>query len=603
MVPLKIFTIITLQIIVVSTISPLETNYGLLGELDPLKDTFGQETPSHALFIRDDFLKNIKKRQTNGHKKDESADVMVQNILKWLQNIYGQNNRRVRQGAREYLPPLNTEKPRPFGGPYEPSGAVRPTPSFPSGPSGSSPSPNYGAPSPAPTQGTYASSSTGPLQVDLGGSIQPGGTAETGANSNNNDLYSTAGSPSGGDSNYIQPTYTPEGTQVSPTQLPPDDDINHPPHIHAIDVECSKEQMTVNIEFNRPYDGIIYSKGYFSDPACRYVTENSGQTKFTFTLTINQCGTEFISAFETEGQSYLENVLVLQNEAGIQEVWDSIKTVRCLWEGNVNQALSVALSVGMLSQEVVTFSGDTAMARLDIQVGRGPFAPAANGLVKIGETMTLVVSVTGDPDFDIQVKDCIAKDESGQNQISLTDSNGCILKPKLFGAFQKTRDTQNTGASIIAYAFFNAFKFPDVMDLTLECNIELCKTDCQVCPNPDQKLEPGKKRRRRSVNPTNIASQHSLLKYHRVKRSENSTDEIIAEPVKLKHKFQVIAPEEILSDRFEEVLKEESQKYDSICMSTHGFLFSFVSLVALLILSAVFSATIWLRYQRLKMKY
>jgi hypothetical protein len=57
----------------------------------------------------------------------------------------------------------------------------------------------------------------------------------------------------------------------------------------------------------------------------------------------------------------------------------------------------------MLNQEIVTFSGDTATAKLDIQIGRGPFAPAADGLVKIGETMTLVVSVEGDPGFDLQV--------------------------------------------------------------------------------------------------------------------------------------------------------------------------------------------------------
>lgn len=58
----------------------------------------------------------------------------------------------------------------------------------------------------------------------------------------------------------------------------------------------------------------------------------------------------------------------------------------------------------MLNQEIVSFSGDTAKAKLDIQVGKGPFAPSASGLVKIGDTMTLVVSVEGDPSFDLQVK-------------------------------------------------------------------------------------------------------------------------------------------------------------------------------------------------------
>lgn len=81
-----------------------------------------------------------------------------------------------------------------------------------------------------------------------------------------------------------------------------------------------------------------------------------------------------------------------------------MRRVRCLWEGNINKALTVNFSVDMLNQEIVTFSGDTAVAKLDIQVGRGPFATAADGLVKIGETMTLVVSVEGDPAFDLQVR-------------------------------------------------------------------------------------------------------------------------------------------------------------------------------------------------------
>ena len=32
------------------------------------------------------------------------------------------------------------------------------------------------------------------------------------------------------------------------------------PHIHAADVHCSKDRMTINLEFNEVYNGIIYSK-------------------------------------------------------------------------------------------------------------------------------------------------------------------------------------------------------------------------------------------------------------------------------------------------------------------------------------------------------
>lgn len=62
--------------------------------------------------------------------------------------------------------------------------------------------------------------------------------------------------------------------------------------------------------------------------------------------------------------------------------------------------------------------------------------------------MTLVVSVSGDPGFDVQVKDCRATDSSGINVVPLTDDDGCILKPKLFGSFQKTRNTGDTGKNV-----------------------------------------------------------------------------------------------------------------------------------------------------------
>lgn len=95
------------------------------------------------------------------------------------------------------------------------------------------------------------------------------------------------------------------------------------------------------------------------------------------------------------------------------------------------------------------------MYNVCFQAGKGPFAPTASGLVKIGETMTLVVTVDGDPGFNILVRECVARDnnpESG-NQLQLTDAQGCVAKPKLFGTFQTT--TNPASGSLIAYAYFH----------------------------------------------------------------------------------------------------------------------------------------------------
>jgi len=68
-----------------------------------------------------------------------------------------------------------------------------------------------------------------------------------------------------------------------------------------------------------------------------------------------------------------------------------------------------------------------------------------------------------------QVRDCVARDVSNINVVKLTDEHGCVLRPKLFGAFQKTRDTGASGSSIIAYAFFQ-----------VKCNSSYIQKHCVI---------------------------------------------------------------------------------------------------------------------------
>lgn len=136
----------------------------------------------------------------------------------------------------------------------------------------------------------------------------------------------------------------------------------------------------------------------------------------------------------------------------------------------------------MLDTQIVSFSGDSATASMDIQIGKGPNAPSVNGLVKIGDTLTMVIAIEGDPGFDVQVQECIAHDGNRSNAVTLTDSRGCVLKKKLMGPWQKSTQTGRPGVSLVAFSFFQAFKFPDQMEVFLECNVELCKNGCDICP-------------------------------------------------------------------------------------------------------------------------
>jgi len=581
---------------------------------------YDRQAAQQALFVRDiDAPSPYHEHQQHfEHTSDRiprqsaaSMDQTVQGILEWLQGKYSQA-RKARQEApaRQYLPsrlpPSTTQKPRPFqtNGGSNPTGypypeSPNPTFNIPETQSPFSPSPNptvtpYTRPTSTGTVAPYNPSSSSPTYNPPTGS-SPGSSqqpyappsspqspfSETGP-SQTPFISSTGGSfPStGGGFPSPGPGSTgPTGTSFPDRFNPGDnnniDDDAHPPHIHEINVQCAKDMMRIEIEFSRVFNGIIYSKGYYNSPECRYVSPNSGQTKYSLVVQLNSCGTQFVDQFSVGKQAYLENVLVLQNEPGIQEVWDTIRSVRCLWEGNLNKALSVALSVGMLNQEIVTFSGDTATAKLDIQMGRGPFAAAANGLVKIGETMTLVVTVEGDPGFNVLVRQCVARDSdpSSGNVVQLTDDRGCVLKPKLMGAFQTTRNPDNN--AVIAYAFFQAFKFPDVMDLTIECNVELCKTECAPCTDPNQKYEPGRRR-----------------------RSADNATEPLSEPVTVGRRMRVFLPEDLEDSRNAAmVINVGAPAGDSVCLSSSVFLLSSTVLLSILAASCVCSAILWLRIQ------
>ena len=61
----------------------------------------------------------------------------------------------------------------------------------------------------------------------------------------------------------------------------------------------------------------------------------------------------------------------------------------------------------------------------------------------------------------MRVKSCEASDNQNR-PIQLSDNDGCVLRPKMVSKFMKMRST-DPRATVVTYAFFHAFKFPDSM--------------------------------------------------------------------------------------------------------------------------------------------
>ncbi|XP_055348888.1 uncharacterized protein LOC129595800 [Paramacrobiotus metropolitanus] len=64
-----------------------------------------------------------------------------------------------------------------------------------------------------------------------------------------------------------------------------------PPKVnYKLSVMCGADEMKVNMEFEKPFSGIVYSKGYFNKPSCIYVTGKENQRVFNFTIGYDRCG-------------------------------------------------------------------------------------------------------------------------------------------------------------------------------------------------------------------------------------------------------------------------------------------------------------------------
>lgn len=219
----------------------------------------------------------------------------------------------------------------------------------------------------------------------------------------------------------------------------------------------------------------------------RYVSENSGQSSYTFWISSSRsCGSLMGQVPGDASRTELSNTIIVQNDLTIQEIWDVARTISCDWVDNYVKTVNFnPFTVGMLQSQEVRFQGDQPIeCWMDLQLGKWPDISDINSIVKIGDSLSLLVYARdNDFQYDVSVKDCYAFagpdfDNPNTARLQLTDFDGCVIKDKLISQFYTAREVDGRGSIIVSYAFVNAFKFPDVMDVFMTCNVEICKGDC-----------------------------------------------------------------------------------------------------------------------------
>ena len=63
-----------------------------------------------------------------------------------------------------------------------------------------------------------------------------------------------------------------DGTDADPVAinaLEPLHHHHHHTHITRLDVKCESSEIAVTLDFDGPFSGVVYSKGYFDNTKCR----------------------------------------------------------------------------------------------------------------------------------------------------------------------------------------------------------------------------------------------------------------------------------------------------------------------------------------------
>ena len=471
-------------------------------------------------------------------------------------------------------PPAGPPKPAPqYGAPVKVPVNIPPPPK---------PAPQYGAPPPKPAPQYGAPSApqvpSGPVQVAPAGS---------------------GPSPS-----YAAPTSDDPWPLVTPKM----------PKIVGLDVKCEKNLMKVSISFDKPFYGIIFSKGHYGNVNCVHLPAGLGRTSANFDISIQSCGTTgntdnglYGYGAQTGAGTFFENIIVIQYDTQVQEVWDQARKLRCTWHDQYEKSVTFRpFPVDMLDIVRADFAGDNVGCWMQIQVGKGPWASEVSGLVKIGQTMTMVLAIKDDDNkFDMLVRNCMAHD-GRRAPIQLVDQKGCVTRPKLMSRFTKIKNF-GASASVLSYAHFQAFKFPDSMEVHFQCTIQICRYQCpEQCAHP-VKVQP------RPSNPEYEASSSEIVEKKVVpegrprdeRRSKREADDLERD-IGLNKVIQVVSNRDLSftidentanNDTIVVVQSPVEAEENLVCMSTPGFAATLIVLLAILIVSCLMSAFLCLRFK------
>ncbi|XP_030378360.1 uncharacterized protein LOC115626985 [Scaptodrosophila lebanonensis] len=263
--------------------------------------------------------------------------------------------------------------------------------------------------------------------------------------------------------------------------------------IQAVQVNCTRELLDMQLTLSRPFRGLLYAKDFPLE--CR--ARGQDAPKIALRLPTSGCGVR-AEPMPDGGMEYTVRVMV-QMEQKLRQSTDILRTVRCYLPP---KAMGMPVPVPVSSRDrnarmrhvhqeqalaaVLPPAGplmDTPRVRIWLELG----GLNGSGSVEVGVATTLTVRAIVPGNIGVRVVDCAALDGLGESTQQLLDARGCPIDEQVMPALHTRHKPAEEGWSkqeeedLVERTFtatFPAFKFPDRERLHVSCGVQLCKGKC-----------------------------------------------------------------------------------------------------------------------------
>ncbi|KAB0804791.1 hypothetical protein PPYR_01761 [Photinus pyralis] len=237
--------------------------------------------------------------------------------------------------------------------------------------------------------------------------------------------------------------------------------------VSDVRVECNSNEIVVSLDTSSGvFTGMVYPRGLSKNSTCmgEWIRHSS---PVQYSLPLRGCNT-MSTELDDGGIEYF-NTIVVQPHLKLVTNQGRGFHVRCKY--NTRNNISVVNDEDPKADPLST-DESTAMEPMPgctMKIFSGdPTEREVAESVKIGDPLTLVISIDEQDMYGLRITDCLVRDGLGWGEQRLINGEGCPVDNEIMGMFEYSSD--KTKASV----HFQAHKFPYTASVYYQCNVKLC---------------------------------------------------------------------------------------------------------------------------------